>query len=938
MTDAELIPKIFAGDDRMFSHLVERYTGMVWAVCTSYVTNRTECEDLVQEVFITCYQNLDKLREQRAFGRWLSQIARKRSLNWLRSLKRRREAVSNYEESAKVYNEGAKPMEEIIQQADLYRSLRQLVDTLPPRTREVMLMYYSEGCSIREVAEFLGVTNDAVKKRLRAGRDMLKEKATAELGVALAPRKHEPELKQKVLAAIPFGQAAWLTGTVTTSALTKAAVTGGATAMLKKTVVTGSMTIMLKKMILGIVAAALILCGGTLLMKRVFSPDREGKGAFQTAGKIRSSLPSERTIKRLFPAPAEAAAAPAPQEEPLSTTESAAEDLRPASVSGRVTDDAGYPVAGASIFLDVTDGEEGSPVRATYEATTGTMGSFALGNISEFGQGQIFAQAQGYGIRQMNVTFPLRPGDAIENVTLMLSRSAHFITGTVSDDRGKPISRAQIHIRGFGYTEKGVQKAIDEESPHVGGTESNSRTLGYTFSADDGYFELGVPRGGLCDISVNKEGYASALFTRIPTGTRDMRLVLEEGGAISGRVARTDGSSVADVQVLVEGWGYPGGLEPVDYFGQNIPMVRVHCVTNGEGRYRAERLGADLYYAVSIADAEALGGDAPPKAGIRVANGKTTGDVDFVLRPRARIYGSLTNVDNGAPVPLVGVKAAVVASGSTPECLLGETKTDENGHYEMELAIEPQANVRLSAVLFLSHGDMATIDGGPAVLVLQPGEEKRVDLSIVAPITIPIRVIDEAGDPKPDVDLMIHRITVGDSWWPGWVKTGEDGRYIWRGLGADTYVIEAVDPSRSGGSSIIGRGGPVSGEPGETTDEVVIVCAVEEGGIEGVLVAPDGTVRANTRVGCGGVRDGQLYALKSGWTDDDGYFCILYSLPTGTYSRVCLGSMNENGRLGVALIEDVDIEKDAVTDLGEMRLEHEFETDQEAVAFILSES
>jgi RNA polymerase sigma-70 factor (ECF subfamily) len=923
MTDAAVISGILAGNEGLFEKLVERYTGMVWAVCTSYEANHSACEDLVQEVFVVVYENLHKVRNPEAFGGWLCQVARKRSLNWKRSLGRRKEAVARYEAHVGLENEGVVTVEQQLVQADLYRTLRKLVETLPPRTCEVLLLYYSEGYSIAETAGFLGVSPDAVKKRLHAGREMLKARVTDELEVALAPRKHKEELKTKVMAAIPFGQVAWLGQTTTTATLAKATVAGGA-------------NIMWKKVLTGVVLSILLACLGVSVASK--NAEKRALRSYAAMGmrSFAAEEPSKRVLSNLFPvANEEAVQEKAPVlANPTATEE---EDPEPASVSGSVIDDSGYPVAGASVFLDVNTEEDDFNVSNTIREVTDASGVFAFNSIENFGKGHIYAQAGGYAIRQMNVGLSISPGKDAKNVTLMLSKTRDFITGYVVDRQGQPIEGAQLHIRGFGYTRDGMERAIAERSPHVGGVQSDSRTLGYTFSAEDGYFEIGVPRGGLCDISVNRKDYGAALFPAIATGTRDARLVLSGGGAISGRVTHADGTPAARIRILVKGQGYPGGLEPVDFFGQHIPMVQTYHVTDDEGRYLADGLGAGLYYAVSIAETDRLAGSAPPKAGLRIKDDATIENVDFVLRSRARIHGRLTNIGDGAPVALVGVKAAIAAEGPMPERPAGETKTDEDGYYEMELALEERNQVRLSAVCVLSSGDRATINGGPAVVSLRAGEERQVDFAIEAPITIPIRVIDEAGNPKPDVDLRIHRLSAGDSWWPGWVKTDEDGRYMWRGLGADTYLLEAVDPSRSGGSDLLGRGGPVSGAPGETTEEVVIVCAVEEGGIEGVLVGADENGIANRAVGSGGVRDGELYALKQGHTNEDGSFCILYALPAGTYSKICLGSQLDDGRIGVAIIENVEIEREIVTDLGVVRLEHAFDSDQEAVDFILSE-
>ena len=79
MNESELVTRILAGEESLFAQIVSRYSGCVWAVCSSYVRNPSECEDVAQEVFVQGYRRLDTLRNPRALGAWLCQLARQLS-------------------------------------------------------------------------------------------------------------------------------------------------------------------------------------------------------------------------------------------------------------------------------------------------------------------------------------------------------------------------------------------------------------------------------------------------------------------------------------------------------------------------------------------------------------------------------------------------------------------------------------------------------------------------------------------------------------------------------------------------------------------------------------------------------------------------------------------------------------------------------------------
>ena len=233
MTDSELIGRILAGEDRLFGELVNRYTGCVWAICASHIFSPTDCEDVVQDTFVQCYLRLNTLRRPAAFGRWLSQVARRRCLQWLRTTSRRRAAMTRYEEHVQNAHD-ATGAEDSLAREDVQRTVYALVQTLPPKTREALFLCYSEGYSATQAAEILGTTPDAVAKRLRYGRTLLEKKIAGELEPALRARKHKEPLAGAVMAAIPFGNAPWL-GAAGAAAAAKLGTMGGIAVMTKKT-------------------------------------------------------------------------------------------------------------------------------------------------------------------------------------------------------------------------------------------------------------------------------------------------------------------------------------------------------------------------------------------------------------------------------------------------------------------------------------------------------------------------------------------------------------------------------------------------------------------------------------------------------------------------------------------------------------------------------
>ncbi|MFC1734625.1 RNA polymerase sigma factor [Candidatus Hydrogenedentota bacterium] len=178
MTDAELVTRILSGEERLFAEIVERYDGYVWTTCLSYIRNRTDCEDVVQEIFVQCYQRLDSLRDRVAFGAWLGRMARRYCIDWLRKKSRREAALSRYGE----HIDAMRPPESEnahgeLESEEILEAVRTMIGTLPAKYQEALLLRYCQGYSSVAAAKYLGILAAAMRKRLELGRKKLRANA-----------------------------------------------------------------------------------------------------------------------------------------------------------------------------------------------------------------------------------------------------------------------------------------------------------------------------------------------------------------------------------------------------------------------------------------------------------------------------------------------------------------------------------------------------------------------------------------------------------------------------------------------------------------------------------------------------------------------------------------------------------------------------------------
>jgi RNA polymerase sigma factor (sigma-70 family) len=197
-SDAELVEASRRGEHAAFGHLVERYQGVVCAVSYSSTGDRVLSEDVAQETFIAAWRQLDQLRETVRLRAWLCGIAR----NLGRKARNRNGRETLVDQPPAVHCTGASPFE-AASDAEAEKVVRDALDRVPETYREVLVLYYRENRSAKEVADTLGISEAAVLQRLARGRQHLADGVTDLVERSLESARPRRGLTAGVLAALP---------------------------------------------------------------------------------------------------------------------------------------------------------------------------------------------------------------------------------------------------------------------------------------------------------------------------------------------------------------------------------------------------------------------------------------------------------------------------------------------------------------------------------------------------------------------------------------------------------------------------------------------------------------------------------------------------------------------------------------------------------------
>jgi RNA polymerase sigma factor (sigma-70 family) len=196
------------GDRSAYELLVRDHQRLVATISLAIVGEVSASEDVTQEVFVAAWQGLPRLRSASSFLPWLRQMTRNRANKWLEARRRRREARAR-DDAADALIEAAvdpKPHAEARwiraeEEAALNAALAELAD----EAREILTLFYREGQSVKQVADLLGLAEDAAKKRLSRARARLRADVLARFALAAERTAPPDSFASAVIAALPAG-------------------------------------------------------------------------------------------------------------------------------------------------------------------------------------------------------------------------------------------------------------------------------------------------------------------------------------------------------------------------------------------------------------------------------------------------------------------------------------------------------------------------------------------------------------------------------------------------------------------------------------------------------------------------------------------------------------------------------------------------------------
>lgn len=162
--DMKLAQRIREGEHRAFAEFLDAYGGGVQRLVRQYVRNRTDAEDVMQEIFCDLYRSIGGFQGRSALATWAYRVAVNHCLRYRE--RTRPDSVPYDDATVEIMTDWRADPAQMAEKGELADRVRCALDALSPRHYDVVILCEMLGLTYQECADALEIPVGTVKSRL----------------------------------------------------------------------------------------------------------------------------------------------------------------------------------------------------------------------------------------------------------------------------------------------------------------------------------------------------------------------------------------------------------------------------------------------------------------------------------------------------------------------------------------------------------------------------------------------------------------------------------------------------------------------------------------------------------------------------------------------------------------------------------------------------
>lgn len=172
LPDEQIVVLVRDQNKELYSEIIRRYQGKLSHYLRKFIHDPDELEDVLQGVFIKCYENLYGFDEKRKFSSWIYRIAHNEAVNHIK--KHSKISVSVDEIEPLLVDEKV-DIAKGVDQNLLKEKVEIALSEMKENYREALILYFFEQKSYEEMSDILRVPINTVGTLIARGKKNLKK-------------------------------------------------------------------------------------------------------------------------------------------------------------------------------------------------------------------------------------------------------------------------------------------------------------------------------------------------------------------------------------------------------------------------------------------------------------------------------------------------------------------------------------------------------------------------------------------------------------------------------------------------------------------------------------------------------------------------------------------------------------------------------------------
>ena len=176
-TDEQIAVRVQAGEQEAFGELISRYSAKLSRYARKFLFDTEDAADVIQDVFIKAYENIQSFDATRRFSPWIYRIAHNEFVNALKKRKASRTVFTFDIDTLMPHLTATDTADSAALERDVRAGLEAHLKNLAPKYREPLILYYLEDMDYKEISDILQIPISTVGVRLGRARRMLQKVA-----------------------------------------------------------------------------------------------------------------------------------------------------------------------------------------------------------------------------------------------------------------------------------------------------------------------------------------------------------------------------------------------------------------------------------------------------------------------------------------------------------------------------------------------------------------------------------------------------------------------------------------------------------------------------------------------------------------------------------------------------------------------------------------